>query len=80
MCHALRSRGASVLMDYAGRSLKSQMKQSGKQNCRYTLIIGDDELDKGQATLRNMQTRDQEDIALPKEMSSWTEALQNKLT
>ena len=79
MCHALRSRGTTVLMDYAGRSLKSQMKQSGKHNCRYTLIIGEDELDKGQATLRNMQTRDQEDIALPGKLSSWADTLQNKL-
>nr|MBF0223674.1 histidine--tRNA ligase [Desulfobulbaceae bacterium] len=78
MSHALRINGASVLMDYANRSLKNQMKQSGNNNCRYTLIIGDDELSKCQATLRNMTSGEQEDIALPGELSAWVENLRTK--
>ena len=79
LCHALRSHGASVRMDYENRSLKSQMKQSGKCNCRFTLIIGDDEIDRGFGTLRNMQTSDQEEIALPGDVSSWIENICSKL-
>ena len=65
MAHGLRRHGVQVLMDYAGASLKSQMKQAGKHNCRYALIIGDDEMDKGEATLRDMLTKDQSTIPLP---------------
>jgi histidyl-tRNA synthetase len=79
MCHALRRHGRTVLMDYAGRSLKNQMKQSGKNNCRFTLIVGADELAKGQATLRDMQSGTQEEIALSDDVSSWAEDLLARL-
>ena len=75
MCHALRSRGTTALMDYAGRSLKNQMKQSGKNNCRFTLIIGEDELANNKAILRDMHTGDQEDIVLSNDLSSWADDL-----
>lgn len=65
MAHALRCQGMAVQMDYAGASLKSQMKQAGRLNCRHTLIIGDNELTQGEGTLRDMATREQETIALP---------------
>lgn len=65
MAHGLRRLGVQVLMDYAGASLKSQMKQAGKHNSRFAMIIGDDEIDKGEAVLRNMLTRDQDAIPLP---------------
>ena len=72
MAQALRRRGLQVLMDYAGASLKSQMKQAGKQNCRHTLIIGDDELERGEGTWRDMISRDQQAIPLPGELSAWS--------
>ena len=75
MCHALRSCGKTVLMDYGGRSLKNQMKQSGKNNCRFTLILGEDELAQEKAVLRDMQTGTQEDIALSEDLSVWAEEL-----
>ncbi len=79
MAHGLRCLGQQVLMDYTDSSLKSQMKQSGKQNCRYTLIIGDDEVDKGEATLRNMATREQELIPLPGDISDWSGMFAQKI-
>jgi len=79
MAHGLRCRGLQVLMDYADGSLKSQMKQSGKQNCRHTLILGDDELNKGEATLRDMTTRNQEAIPLPGVIDEWCAMLAKKV-
>lgn len=80
MAHGLRRLGVQVIMDYAGASLKSQMKQAGKHNCRYTLIIGEDEIDKGEATLRNMLTRDQVAIALPDQATAeWCAMLVQKI-
>ena len=59
----LRDAGLSARMDYAGRSMKSQMKQADKVNARYALILGEDEIAKGVVTLRNMETSAQEQVA-----------------
>lgn len=54
--NALRMKGYPIEMDYAGRSLKSQMKRANKLGCRYTLIIGDREVAENRAFIRNMDT------------------------
>ncbi|MBU0482937.1 MAG: histidine--tRNA ligase [Proteobacteria bacterium] len=77
--HTLRKSGVQATMDLAGRSMKNQMKQAGRNNARYTLIIGEDELTKGQLVLRDMQTREQEEIAFTDEITPWSKALAAKL-
>ena len=62
--HALRSEGVRVETDYAGASLKSQMKKADKFGAAYTLIVGEQELATGTAVLRNMQTKEQVAVAL----------------
>ena len=64
LVHDLKSSGIPVDTDYTGASLKSQMKKADKSGAPYTLIIGDQEMQNGQAILRNMQTKEQADIAL----------------
>ena len=58
-----RDAGLSARMDYAGRSMKSQMKQADKANARYALILGEDELAKGVVTVRDMESSGQEHVA-----------------
>lgn len=79
MSHALRSLGLSVAMDHQDRSLKNQMKQAGRAQARFTLILGDAELEKGEAILRNMASHDQIEVALGGELSAWSLALADKL-
>jgi len=62
--NALRISGLRVDMDYAGASLKSQMKKADKAGASFTLIIGEQEILKGKAILRNMRTKEQEEIQL----------------
>lgn len=50
----LRKDGLSVSMDYAGRSIKAQMKEANRENARYAIIIGDSELESGEFTFRDM--------------------------
>ena len=59
---ALQRSGLRAEMDYSGKSLKSQMKRADKLCSRYSLIIGDDELAKGVAPLRNMTDGEQMDV------------------
>ncbi|MGC1456128.1 MAG: histidine--tRNA ligase [Nitrospirota bacterium] len=62
--HHLKSSGMPVETDYTGASLKSQMKKADRSGAPYTLIIGDQEMKSGMAVLRNMQTKEQTEIAL----------------
>ena len=59
LIHGLKSRGIRVETDYAGSSLKSQMKKADKSGAAYTLILGEQELQSHSAVLRNMQTKEQ---------------------
>ncbi len=79
MCHALRAIGLSVAMDYQDRSLKNQMKQAGRSRARFALIVGDEELAAGQGVLRNMDNRDQQDVALGGDVNDWALELADKL-
>jgi histidyl-tRNA synthetase len=60
----LRQAGIRTEIEYQQKSLKSQMKKAGKLGVSYTLIIGDNELQKGQVILRNMAESSQKEIAI----------------
>lgn len=62
----LRDNHISADKDHLDRSLKAQFKYSNKINAKYTIVIGDDELDKDEATLKNMETGDQKLIKISK--------------
>ena len=64
LLHDLRRGGVRALMDYAGRSMKAQMKQANKSGARYAVILGADELQSGTAVLRDMERSAQEHITL----------------
>ena len=60
----LRRLGVFVECDTMGRSLKAQMKYANKLGAKYTLIIGDSEVETGVAKLRDMETGEQTDANL----------------
>ena len=60
----LRKSGLWVEMEYASRGLKAQMKRADRLGARWVLIVGEDELAAGKAVLRNMATKEQEEIPL----------------
>jgi histidyl-tRNA synthetase len=60
----LQRRGLHAEMEYAGKSLKSQMRRADKLQARRVLIIGGDELARQEAQLRTMETSFQETISL----------------
>ncbi|MEJ8554882.1 histidine--tRNA ligase [Tepidibacter sp. Z1-5] len=61
---ALRSNNISCDKDHVGKSVKAQFKYSDKINAKYTIVLGDDEIEKDLATLKNMQTSEQTEIKL----------------
>jgi len=64
LLYELRKAGLSSDIDYLGRSLKAQMKYAGKQNARYVIILGEDEVASGFAPVKNMDASSQESIAI----------------
>jgi len=58
----LHRQGVPAVMDYNGGSLKSQMRKADKLNAGQVLIIGEDELAKGIAILRDMKNKTQTEV------------------
>ncbi len=64
LVYDLRLAGYIVETDYMNRSVKAQMKYANKLNARYTIIIGDNELETNTGRIKNMETGEQTEIAL----------------
>lgn len=60
----LRKSGIYAECDISARSLKAQMKYADKIGAKYTLIIGDSELESGRAQLKNMENSTQQEIEI----------------
>jgi histidyl-tRNA synthetase len=60
----LQRRGITAEVDYAGKSLKSQMRRGDKLQARHVLIVGEDEIRSGTAQLKNMDAGTQSAISL----------------
>jgi histidyl-tRNA synthetase len=58
----LRREGFNAQVEYEGRSLKSQMKRADRLGAPLVFILGDDELAKGEVTVRHMASSTQESI------------------
>ena len=59
----LRRSSLSAETDIVGRGLRAQMKYANKIGARYSMVIGDDDLKKGVAKVKNMETG--ESVELP---------------
>ncbi len=62
--HDLRAGGISSQTDVAGRSLKAQMKYADKIGARYTMVLGDNEIEQGKANLKNMDNGEVTEVEL----------------
>jgi len=59
LLRALRAAGLAAEMELQARGLKAQMKRADRVDARATLIIGSDELARGEVTLRDMRSGEQ---------------------
>ena len=64
LADALRERGLPTLVSVGSRGMKAQLRQANTAGVAWTVILGDDELAAGEATVRNMATSAQERVAL----------------
>jgi len=60
----LRKKGIVCDKDHVQKSLKAQMKYADDKNAHYTLMLGENELESGKATLKDMTTSTQIEVEL----------------
>ena len=58
----LRRAQIAVQWDFEAKSLKSQMKKADKVAARWVVMLGEDELKQAFAVVRNMQTKEQNNV------------------
>ena len=61
---ALRRANVSVVAGAASRSLRAQLRHANQLNARHALVIGAEELASGTVNLRDLETSEQESLAL----------------
>ncbi|WP_278925492.1 histidine--tRNA ligase [Staphylococcus auricularis] len=64
LLNQLRHEGISADKDYMSRKMKGQMKQADRLNARYTIVIGDRELESKQIDIKNMDTGESDTVQL----------------
>lgn len=61
--HDLRTQGLPIEMSYGG-NLSKRMKKANRANAKFALIVGDDELAKGQAQLKDLDSGAQSALSI----------------
>jgi histidyl-tRNA synthetase len=64
LLHQLREAGLSADRDYLGRKTKAQFKAAERSGARFAAVLGDDELDRGEISLRRMTSGEQQAVKL----------------
>ena len=64
LCKELRDEGYKVQTDICARGLKAQMKYANKIGAKFTLVLGDNEVENGKAKLKNMSNSAEMEINL----------------
>ena len=60
----VRSASLYAECDVVGRGLRAQMKYADKIGAKFSVVIGDNEIDENKAKLKNMQSGEQKEISL----------------
>ncbi|MBQ0105672.1 MAG: histidine--tRNA ligase [Armatimonadetes bacterium] len=66
LANTLRKSNIPTEADYSMRSIKAQMKTAGKMNAEYAVIIGDDEIERKEYSVKNMKESIQENVPFDK--------------
>lgn len=61
---AVRSYGLIAETDVVGRGLRAQMKYADKIGAKFSMVLGDNEIEQGKAVVKNMSSGEQTEIVL----------------
>ena len=58
----LRKQNKKVDIEMSGRKIKKSFEYANKENIPFVIVVGDDELERGKVTLKDMKTGEQKEI------------------
>ncbi len=79
LCDAVRRAGYAAEFDLIGRGLKPQMRYADKVKAKFVCVLGDNELESGQAKLKNMRTGEETPVELTDFISVFNSLLINEV-
>ena len=79
LCAELRSEGYKAETDICSRGLKAQMKFADKIGAKFTVVLGDDEIDSGIAKLKDMAEGTVKEIKLAELTEELGEAIREQI-
>ena len=62
LIHKLHLAGISAMMDILARNVKGQFKYAARLGAKYTVVIGDDEIERGVVQLKDMDAHEQTEV------------------
>ncbi|MGN6727424.1 MAG: His/Gly/Thr/Pro-type tRNA ligase C-terminal domain-containing protein, partial [Tepidisphaeraceae bacterium] len=62
LAQTLRQAGIATDMDLSGRAIKAQFKMADRENARFVVVVGDDELAKQCVQLKDLQSGTQTSV------------------
>jgi histidyl-tRNA synthetase len=69
----LRDGDIGAWLSYGQRGLRSQLREAGKRQAKYVVILGEDEIARGVGSVKDMSDGSQAEVALA-DMADWLEA------
>lgn len=79
LCSLLRVDGYKTQTDICGRGLKAQMKYADKIGAKFSMVLGDDEVDSAKAKIKDMKTGAVTEINLNETVEDFGEIMRQKL-
>ena len=64
LVRTVRETGLGSQFDIVGRGLKAQMKYANKIGAKYSMVLGDNEIEEGKAILKNMESGNQTEVSI----------------
>jgi histidyl-tRNA synthetase len=74
----LRLQGLAVEMDLLSRGLKAQLREANRQQARFAVIVGDNELQNQRATVRDLPNSLQSEVAFADLISYLQQSAQSR--
>lgn len=75
LTQSLRDAGVKAEMDHMSRSLKAQFKSADKLGAPWVMVVGGDELTRGMVKIRDMNSKEEKEVALPSAVAVMREIL-----
>ena len=80
LVQSLRKQGFSAERDYLNRKPKGQFKTASKLHARFTITIGESELESGTANLKDMQAQSEIKVSLAEIYTDFAKLAQAKVS